>query len=598
MKNTLLFLLCTLFFQSCNRQEKIATDAENILFEQVSELGANGKYREAIEKADSILLLKTGDSLRAYIMLERMVAIGNIGNINHAIAYADTVAEFGERHGIGEVMINAMTVKGAGYRRKNQNDSALAYYRMALQKSIDENNKEYEQYVSDLLSILYTETSRTKEALVFSQRSLDIAREAQDTTAMVSAIATIGSIYMQENKFQKVLDVQLPYMPMLKNITAGGYIIKFLTPVIKAYLELNSDSARYYIQKAEPLIAELPESHQSAVAILNAKAELLGKEHRYKEELDMYNRIDSLGTHGKPANVVLYERAVCHDRLGDNHRAFTMMKRAYAALDSIRKDDNEKSMSDFAVKYHTLQKEMEIEKMKTERLIWTIISITLIATTIITIMLLRYKNEKIKQRMTLEKQNTYIRGLETERERIAKELHDGICNEMLAMTFTLADNKEAVDTMGTLTARIRQLSHELMPPQFKNNSLCQILINYVMTMNDRCHNTHITITDEGCYDWEQLSPEHSFELYRIVQESVGNALKHAKPSYIAITLNGTTENYLLTIENDCTENLSENGENSTSTGIGKQTLRARAASIGANINIMYSENIYKITIQH
>lgn len=52
----------------------------------------------------------------------------------------------------------------------------------------------------------------------------------------------------------------------------------------------------------------------------------------------------------------------------------------------------------------------------------------------------------------------YIRGLESERERIARELHDGICNEMAAMTFALADDEEALAQINTLTVKVRQLS--------------------------------------------------------------------------------------------------------------------------------------------
>ena len=76
-------------------------------------------------------------------------------------------------------------------------------------------------------------------------------------------------------------------------------MIKFLTPIIKAYLVLDkTDSVRYYMKMAEPFVAQLPENHQTAVVMLNAKAELLEKEKRYKEQLEIYNRIDSLGTHG------------------------------------------------------------------------------------------------------------------------------------------------------------------------------------------------------------------------------------------------------------------------------------------------------------
>lgn len=596
MKKLFYLLTAILTISACHESPPTYTGNENMLYDKVAELGANGQYKEAISVSDSILQLGISDSLKAYIMLERMLAFGNMGDMNQAMTYVGTVIDFSKKHGISEVAINALASKGIMYRRNDKADSALIYYRQALKIATDEKNLEYEQYVCDLLSILYTETARTEEAMQFSKRSLEIARELKDTTAMVSAIATIGAIYMQNRQHRKTLDVQMPYMPMIKDIKAGGYVIKFLTPIIKAYLFFDkTDSVRYYMKMAEPFVAQLPENHQTAVVMLNAKAELLGKEKRYREQLEIYNHIDSLGTHGKTVDVVLHERAVCYDNLGDSHRAFGMMQKAYLAIDSIRKSEVEEEMSELSVKYDTMRKEIEIERLEKERLAWISISATLAILTIAIIIILKYKKEKLRQKIALEKQEVYIRGLEAERERIAKELHDDICNEMMAMTFSLADDKKALEQIKTITAKTRRLSHELMPPQFKDGNICQLLISYVMMMNGSHPETYITITDEGQYAWETLSAEHSFELYRMVQESVGNALKHATPTYITITLNGTADHYSVTIENDGADNNENAG---TDTGIGRQTLQARADSIGANIDCTHENDKYKITIQN
>lgn len=81
----------------------------------------------------------------------------------------------------------------------------------------------------------------------------------------------------------------------------------------------------------------------------------------------------------------------------------------------------------------------------------------------------------------------------------------------------------------------------------------------------------------------------------MVQESVGNALKHATPTYISITLNGTADHYSVTVENDGAGN---NDDADTDTGIGKRTLMARAASIGASAKMAHEDGKYKIIIQH
>lgn len=593
-KLIILYTVCCII-NGCNRHKPYDNTAEELLYEKIATLGSEGKFHETITAADSALKLNLSDSTRAYIMLERMVAMGNSGNTRQAKLYADSVRRFGEKHGIKEVAMNAIATQGGCYRREGQNDSALIRYKEALKIANDNDDKEYEQYLNDMLAIIYAEMSRTGEGMEFSRHAVEIAHDMQDTTAMISAISTTGQLYLQNRQYREALNKLLPYMPMLGSIGPAAYHIKFLTPVIKAYLELDkNDSAEYYINIAENLTRNMPANHQSVVAILTAKAQLAGKRQQYKEQLALFNRIDTLGTHGKAKDKLLLERAQCYYNLGNGHKAYQLMGEAYLALDSMRHSELENAMSEYAVKYETQLKEISIERLRNERIVLAATIAALVILIMAIIIYIMYKREKFKQKSILERHENYIRGLENERERIAKELHDGICNDMLAMTFTLADDKQTVSQINTLAAKVRQLSHDLMPPQFKDCNLSQILMSYVMTMNRNAAGPHITITDEGCYDWAHLPADHSFELYRIVQESVGNAQKHAKASHIAITLDGDGEHYRLTIENDGVSD----SRNNTGGGIGSTTLQMRAANIGAHIETNTDKDKYTVTISH
>lgn len=65
----------------------------------------------------------------------------------------------------------------------------------------------------------------------------------------------------------------------------------------------------------------------------------------------------------------------------------------------------------------------------------------------------------------------YLEGLEVERNRLAKELHDNVSNELLAIKMKIADGrvvgKEVLDTLQALQTEVRGISHDLMPPVFK-----------------------------------------------------------------------------------------------------------------------------------
>lgn len=133
----------------------------------------------------------------------------------------------------------------------------------------------------------------------------------------------------------------------------------------------------------------------------------------------------------------------------------------------------------------------------------------------------------------------YLEGLEVERNRLAKELHDNVSNELLAIKMKIADGtssrEKVLDTLQALQTEVRGISHDLMPPVFKYASLSEILQDYVYQRN-QSGQTELTLVLEPEEGFDHLSQKVALEIYRIVQEATGNALKHAQATHIKIIL--------------------------------------------------------------
>lgn len=133
----------------------------------------------------------------------------------------------------------------------------------------------------------------------------------------------------------------------------------------------------------------------------------------------------------------------------------------------------------------------------------------------------------------------YLEGLEVERNRLAKELHDNVSNELLAIKMKIADGtssrEEVLDTLQALQTEVRGISHDLMPPVFKYASLSEILQDYVYQRN-QSGQTELTLVLKPEEGFDHLSQKVALEIYRIVQEATGNALKHAQATHIKIIL--------------------------------------------------------------
>ncbi|MCR9172062.1 MAG: sensor histidine kinase [bacterium] len=155
-----------------------------------------------------------------------------------------------------------------------------------------------------------------------------------------------------------------------------------------------------------------------------------------------------------------------------------------------------------------------------------------------------------------------IETQEKERQRIATEIHDGIGPQIsttIHQLETIAENiKESdpetatrlesiVEQSNEVSSELRSISHSLMPRvllDFGLTAALQTLVNRVNNSN-RCKIEFI-----NSFSGEALDQSIELNLYRICQELINNALKHAKATYIFVQLVKTEEHLTLMVEDD------------------------------------------------
>lgn len=191
----------------------------------------------------------------------------------------------------------------------------------------------------------------------------------------------------------------------------------------------------------------------------------------------------------------------------------------------------------------------------------------------------------------------YIEGLEEERNRLAKELHDGVSNQLLAVEMKLnaeGTKEQAIQMLNESRKQVRRVSHDLMPPEFSYATLDEVITHYILELGEAnpCDiSCHLNPPDA---DWSTIPPQDALEIYRIVQEAVGNALKHADATTIAVGMHQTEQEVSITI--------SDNGtleEKTTTSGIGIRTMKQRAQIIGATLEFINNQygHVVKLIIK-
>lgn len=204
--------------------------------------------------------------------------------------------------------------------------------------------------------------------------------------------------------------------------------------------------------------------------------------------------------------------------------------------------------------------------------------------------------EDITDRLRLEMEIQQIS--ETERQRIGRDLHDGLAQQMVALHFMVSGVQKhlpgktaAAKELGRVNkalmaamSQIRALSRGLFPAELKHGGIAVALqgmahnTSKVFKVQCTCTCTRaIVIADEN----------RARQLYRIAQEAVTNAVKHSRGKLIQISLREEAGLITLTIQ--------DNGRKIsrgrlTQLGVGLRIMHYRADIIGATLKIDFNPN--------
>jgi signal transduction histidine kinase len=154
-----------------------------------------------------------------------------------------------------------------------------------------------------------------------------------------------------------------------------------------------------------------------------------------------------------------------------------------------------------------------------------------------------------------------MKAQEQERIRIAGELHDGVMQDMLAVTMMLGTVKRQIHGDQEATTRIekaqeklvqagtdlRQLSHDLHPPLLQEAGLPKAVRAYCDQFNAA---SNIPVACDADEDLRDLSRGAALALFRIVQEALGNAAKHASAKQITVRLSRSNGMVSLMVSDD------------------------------------------------
>jgi len=541
------------------------TDAINVIgidFDIKSEFDSSGYYFNLFLEFSE----KLQDSVRIGRALNNLGMYNwNRGNFNKAIDLFYRNLLISERLGRNQGVAIASSNIGLIYMELELYEKALEYSLKAykLREAVNDSNNLAAS--CNNIGICYKDLMAYDSAMVFYKRGIDYAEAVGNTRQLSELYSNLGNLYL------------------LNNDADSSYIILNLA---LEYCETESNRANIYNSLSD-VAYELNEPKKAL------EYAVLGHEINLKTD-EGYGNLQS-------SFLVLANAYYLNNDIENSKENF--LKWGFAK-DTVYSKENAKAIANFETLYQTEKKEKELHKTQQEKaeldlkisarnnqliLVSGASLFLLLAGGFVFYRVKQKQKSKVAEIRIEEQQRgltAVIQAQEDERKRIAKDLHDGIVQQLgglklgLQKVFTdkeTDETKKIIKILDNSANELRELSHKMMPRALSELGLIPALEDM---LDNSLGNTEISHQFEHFGIAERFAENIEIAIYRIAQELVNNVIKHSKASKVNVQLFKAGADVILIIE--------DNGKGMNlahqKNGIGLMNISSRLDTINGKVN--------------
>ncbi|MEJ1222125.1 tetratricopeptide repeat-containing sensor histidine kinase [Sediminicola sp. 1XM1-17] len=471
----------------------------------------------------------------------------------------------------GRMLYNMAVVQGD---IKDYTGSEINTFKaIELLEPLDKYEQLYKCYNS--LGAVYNSLGEYDKALEYHQIALDYLTKFDDEGSRFVTLNNIGDTYLNQRDyntassfFQRVINIEnlkekdpTTYSKALGNFAKTKLHLKDTFGLKNTFLKVlhiqdsinevvGMSLTNYYL--AEYALAK--KDTNAALAYAKTSRSLAQQSTNNKRILESLELISKLDTENSAQYVQEYIQL----------------------NDSLQKEERQIRNKFARIQFETDQFIEQNQLLAKQKQLWLGVAIGLffLAIAIVSIISLRIKNQKLKfeqqqQESNLEifnlmlsQKEKFLEGKQEEQKRVSEELHDSILGQMLGIRLVLSglNNKngetetkqraEYLKKLQEVEEEVRTISHEL------NDAAYQKIHNFIYSVEDLLKSIETT-SPVDCnleyttdLEWDRLNSEVKINIYRILQESLQNCVKHALAKNIEVTLDANENEILVGISDD------------------------------------------------
>ncbi|RPE08816.1 hypothetical protein EGT74_17455 [Chitinophaga lutea] len=315
---------------------------------------------------------------------------------------------------------------------------------------------------------------------------------------------------------------------------------------------------------------------------------------------------------------IYYGFAATYEGLQQMGPAYQWMKKYSELSDSVTQSQLKKDVQAMEVKYQNAEKQKEINALKAKtiqdalaaknnRLLNGLLAGGIVFLLVVLVFaLIVYRNRKklheqqlndIRRQQQIQFSQAIMQGEEQERKRMAQELHDGLGGILAVARINLSSQVKdsCTDHQRTELEKItRQLDHSVHElRRIAHNMMPVALLKFGLqtALKDLCEslmNEHTSIDFQALNIRNTLRQDAQIHIYRIIQELLTNAIRHAHASRIMLQCSQDGNSFFITQE--------DNGRGfdtdtvAKAKGIGFSNIKNRVGYLHGRMDIDSSEN--------
>ncbi len=472
------------------------------------------------------------------------------GNYEAAVLNYLEAKEMYSQAGNNNGIVNVANSLGIVYKDLHEYSKAKKSYLDGLKLALDDNNENMEAMIyNNIANLYYAMETEPDSTIYYGQKALELETKLERNTGIASAHNLISVGYMDQGETEKSLYHGIEAVRYSELSDNHRFRAIHTIALADIYKKLN-----------RPREAE--KAYKKGLAIADSISLISHQVHGYREYAELL--FDQGNYQAAYNNRIKYETFKDSIDVENSRSEIAELEKKYdIALKDKELKDKELQIANRTNQRNIFLSGFLLTFLVGGSLIWGIVSRLRRNKKIA----FQEKNMQLQRIQSLEQEKkllsmtSLLEGQESERIRIAKELHDGLGGLLTTVKAHFGKIQDALKKIEDLDIyknaslmidkahdEVRRISHNLMPADLRVGGLELAIKQLVHEMK----NIHEIKTELELVGMEGVRIDENTELlmYRIIQELLNNIVKYSEAENVLIQISKFEEEINLVVEDD------------------------------------------------